>query len=214
MRGILGPVGLLLVGLCALGCARRTALSREAPIGSASAALPVRHLTLPADPALPGASLYELELSLVDQRGARLGFDAFRGHRVLVSMFYASCPFACPTLISDLRKIERRLSPAARADLRVLLVSFDPEHDTPAALSELMKTRGLDASRWTLASASNDAVRELAAVLGIKYRKLEKGGFNHTSLITVLDRDGTPLARSEGLQGSGDEIVAALGGSS
>jgi protein SCO1/2 len=197
----------LLAALLALGCSRRVAVERGAPAAA-------KHATVPVQLALAGAPLYALELPLVDQRGARIGLDTFRGHRVLISMFYASCPFACPTLISDIRGIEKRLSPATRADLRVLLVSFDPEHDTAAALSELVKTRGLDASRWTLASASNDSVRELAAVLGIKFRKLEQGGFNHTSLITVLDRDGTPLARSEGLQGANDEIVAALEGRS
>lgn len=207
MRRIIAISSLFVLLLGGLGCARRVALSHESPNASASA-------TSSARPTEPAKSLYALELALVDQRGARIPFDAFRGHRVIVSMFYGSCPFACPTLISDILRIERRLSPEARADLRVLLVSLDPEHDTPATLSELVKTRGLDPARWTLASASDDAVRELAAVLGIKYRKLAKGGFNHTSLITLLDRDGTPLSRSEGLQGTNDEIVAALAGSS
>jgi protein SCO1/2 len=156
--------------------------------------------------------LYELDLSLLDQKGQRVRLEAFRGHPVVVSMFYASCPFACPTLINDIRKLEKRLSPSARADLRVVLVSFDPEHDTPPALSELARARGLDGARWTLASTSNESVRELAAVLGIKYRKLDGGGFNHTSLITVLDRDGTPLARLEVGDGTTDELVAALEG--
>jgi protein SCO1/2 len=157
-----------------------------------------------------GAPLYDLELVLLNQDGKKLHLDAFRGHRVLISMFYGSCPYACPTLISDVRRLERRLSPAVRADLRVLLVSFDPDRDTPSALLELMKTRDLDRSRWALCTTSDRSTRDLAAVLGIKFRKLPNGGFNHTSLLTVLDRDGTVLAHSEGLEGENDDLALAL----
>jgi protein SCO1/2 len=214
MRNILALCSAVLLCASTFGCARRVATERAAPSASASAALPARHAGLPAAAAPKGGSVYELDLPLVDQDGQRIRLDTFRGHRVIVSMFYGSCPFACPTLISDIRNLERRLSPQVRAELRVLLVSFDPEHDTSAALSELVKVRELDRSRWKLATGSDDSVRELSAVLGIKYRKLPSGGFNHTSLITLLDRDGTLLARSEGLQGSNDELVAALQGES
>lgn len=201
--------------LCAfaLGCSRRTPLRYEAA-NQPSTSQPLASANQVIRSSAKGAPLYDLDLALVDQDGKKLGLDAFRGHRVLVSMFYASCPYACPTLISDIRRLERRLSPAARADLRVLLVSFDPERDTPSALLELMKTRDLDRSRWALCTTSPDSTRDLAAVLGIKFRKLANGGFNHTSLITVVDRDGTVLAHSEGLGGDNDDLALALQGES
>lgn len=209
MRALASLCALAAVAL-ALGCARRAPVEGATPAGSSDTPAMARSASLPGQPPRAAASLYDLPVSLVDQRGTRLGLDSFRGHRVVLSMFYASCPFACPTLISDIRSLEKRLSPEARADLRVVLVSFDPEHDTPAALTELMKTRGLDATRWTLASTSDESVRELAAVLGIKFKKLEGGAFNHTSLITVLDRDGSPLERLEGFHGDNSALVAAL----
>lgn len=202
--------GLTLLCASELGCARRATIEREAPLGSASNGGPLPHANLPAEAVPKGASVYDLDLRLRDQDGNALGLDAFRGHRVVISMFYSSCPFACPTLISDIRKVERRMSPEALADLRVLLVTFDPEHDTSAVLSELVKTRSLDGTRWKLTTTSDDSVRELAAVLGIKYKKLSNGAFNHTSIITVLERDGTVLARSEGLQGPDDQLLTAL----
>jgi protein SCO1/2 len=144
-------------------------------------------------------SIYPLALGLHDQDAAPAGLDVFRGHPVVVSMFYGSCPVACPLLVTRIREIEAALPEQARADLRVLLVSFDPEHDTPAALRAIAGRRGLDLGRWKLATGPDDDVRQLAGALGITYHRLPEGGFTHSSVLTVLDRDGRPIARSDDL---------------
>jgi protein SCO1/2 len=166
-----------------------------------------RHETLAAAEPLTRASLYDLALPLTDENGQARELDAFRGHPVVISMFYSSCPYACPTLISQIQQLERSLSDQQRRDVRVLLVSFDPERDTPAKLKALSQERRIDESRWLLARASQDKLRELAAVLGIKYKRLDDGAFNHSSVITVLDRNGFVRARSDGLGRTLDESL-------
>jgi protein SCO1/2 len=159
-----------------------------------------------------GPSIYPLAVALRDQHGGAIGLDAFRGHRVVVSMFYGSCPMACPLLVSHAKRVEARLPAAARDDTRFLFVSFDPAHDTPTALAAIAAARGLDGSRWTLATGSEDDVRQIAAVLGIAYRPLPEGGFAHDSVLTVLDPEGRPLARAEVPADDLGSLVAALGG--
>lgn len=144
-----------------------------------------------------GPSLYPVTATLHDEHGATVGVDVFRGHPVVVSMFYGSCPVACPMIVSHVKQIEAELPPATRSDLRVLLVSFDGENDTPAALANIAVARGLDTSRWTLASGSDGDVRQIAAVLGVSYRKMGGGGFAHDSVLTVLDREGRTVARTD-----------------
>jgi protein SCO1/2 len=90
-------------------------------------------------------------------------------------------------------------------------VSIDPEHDTPEALRALARARGLDPSRWRLLGAPDDTVREVAAVLGIRYRRLADGSFNHSSVITLLDRAGVIQARVEGLGQPADALKESLG---
>lgn len=159
--------------------------------------------THPSAPAAPAPSrshsLYALSADLVDQEGRPVGLDLFRGHPVLISMFYASCPDACPLLIANIQRIEAELSPHERANLRVVLVSMDPDRDTPEALRALARARSLDESRWRLLRAPDGTVREIAAALGIKYRRLADGSFNHSSVITLLDRSGVVQARVDGL---------------
>ena len=93
-----------------------------------------------ADVGDPPQSIYQLSAKLVDQSGRVRDLDMHRGHPVLVTMFYGSCPLACPLLIDTLRSFERSLTPAERARVRVVLISLDPEHDTTESLSALATT--------------------------------------------------------------------------
>jgi protein SCO1/2 len=157
-----------------------------------------------------GESIYQMAARFVDQTGVPAGLDAGRGHPVLMSMFYASCRDACPLLIADIRRVEASLPARVRADLRVVLVTLDPSHDTPAALQALATAHGVDGARWRFLTGSDDAVREVAAVLGVKYRRLSTGVINHASIITLLDRAGVVDTRVEGLGQPPTDLVQRL----
>jgi protein SCO1/2 len=60
----------------------------------------------------------------------------------------------------------------------------------------VVKERGLDGARWSLASPRPQDVRGVAGVLGVRYRQLADGDFNHTSGLVLLDRDGRIVART------------------
>jgi len=174
--------------LLALSGTGTAALAQHAHESAPAAAAPSR-----------SHSLYALSATLVDHEGHSVGLDLFRGHPVLISMFYSSCPDACPLLIASIQRIESELSARERGNLRVVLVSLDPERDTREALQALARARGLDEARWRLLRAEDDTVREVAAALGIKYRRLPDGSFNHSSVITLLDRLGVIQARIDGI---------------
>lgn len=160
---------------------------------------------LAAGDVVPGVSIYELPAGFIDQDGAPGKLDAYRGHPTLVAMFYASCPLACPRLIANVKNLEASLSAVERADLRVLLVTIDPENDTPEALRGVIARHKLDAARWKLFTGKEDDIRDAAAVLGIKYRESD-GTINHSSVITLVDREGRIQGRYDGL---GDARPAA-----
>jgi protein SCO1 len=159
---------------------------------------------------VPAPSIHDLPIRLVDDSGTARTLASFRGHPVMITMFYGSCASACPLLTLDLKRIERALPPPVRANVRVLMVSFDAARDTPAVLDRLKRERGMDAGRWTLASAPEDDARELAGVLGIRYRKLDNGEFFHSSAIILLDAEGRPQVKLDGLGEDPAPVVAAL----
>lgn len=169
-----------------------TALLTTALLGANAWAAPKS-----AAPAPPSDSVYQLSLPLTDQDGKSADWRARRGKPQLVSMFYTSCQYICPLIVDSGKAVERQLTPAQQQRIGILLISMDPEHDDPAALRTVMTKRKLDPKRWTLAAPRADDVRTVAGVLGIRYRRLADGEFNHTSALVLLDADGRVLARTE-----------------
>jgi protein SCO1/2 len=154
-------------------------------------------IAAPAQLSLPKDSVYQLPVMLTDQRGKSWDWRSRRGKPQVVAMFYTSCQYICPLIVDSGKAVEHALTPAERARLGILLISMDPKRDTPAALMSVASKRKLDDARWTLASPKMDNVRSVAGVLGVRYRQLADGEFNHTSALLLLDADGRILARTE-----------------
>lgn len=146
---------------------------------------------------LPRDSVYQLPVHLIDQHGKAFDWGKKRGKVQLVSMFYTSCQYICPLIVDSGKAIEKQLTPAEQQRLGILLVSMDPKRDTPAALMTVAKKRNLEPARWTLASPRPEDVREIAGLLGVRYRALADGEFNHSSALVLLDAEGRILARTE-----------------
>lgn len=148
---------------------------------------------------LPGDSIYRLDETYTNQDGKDFALVDARGQVRVVAMFYTSCRYVCPLIIDSAKGVEHALAPEDRARLNVLLVSMDPDRDDPAALRSVFDKRRLPSERWTLARTEAAGVRRLAAVLGIRYRPLADGEFNHTSALVLIDGEGRVLARTETL---------------
>ena len=144
-------------------------------------------------------SVYQLESSWTDQNGKKINLKEFRGKPLILAMVYTSCQAACPLIVSDLQKIAAVLPQPIREKTQFALFSFDPGRDTAAQLKKFAAAHDLDQKSWTLLTSSSGAVRELAAVLGMKYRKDPNGDFSHSNVITILDADGVIRHRQEGL---------------
>ena len=163
----------------------------------------------PAGKPLPPDSVYLLALPLTDQAGGTADWRALRGKPRVVSMFYTSCQYICPLIVDSGKAIEHQLSPAERGRIGIVLISMDPARDDPAALKKVAEQRKLDTTRWTLASPPAGEVRAVAGVLGIRYRQLADGEFNHSSALILVDANGRILARTEQIGSKPDPAFVA-----
>lgn len=155
-------------------------------------------------------SVYKLDVELQGHNDRSGSIDMNAGSHTIVSMFYGSCPHICPMLISTIQQVENQLDEDERKNLRVLMISLDAERDTPESLAELAAERNVDGERWTLATANANDVRKIAAVLRIRFRKLDDGNFNHTSEMILLDPQGREITRSDKLGKPAPEFVADI----
>ena len=168
------------------------------------------HEALGASEPLPGKSLYHLAGTWLDHHGNELTLADLRGRPVVVVMFYASCDTACPILVRDALNLEAELPGDLREDTVFLMVTIDPEGDAPERLAQYVAQNDLEKDNWTFITGSHNQTRALAALLGVQYRDVGNGMFSHTNLITVLDRDGQIVQRTEGLNRPVGPAVSAI----
>jgi protein SCO1/2 len=145
-------------------------------------------------------SLYQLESEWNDQDNKSFSLKEFEGKKVILTMFFATCTYACPILVNDMKQIEKALNKKDNiSSYRFVLISIDPERDTPEKLKELAVKKDLDLKRWKLLTGDPDDIMELAAVIGFKYKKDKDGNFSHSNLITFLNEGGEIIHQQVGL---------------
>lgn len=162
-----------------------------------------------ADEPLPGNSVYQSPARLMDSKSRQFAWASKRGQVQIVSMFYTSCKFVCPMLIEGGKVIDQQLTADERAHLGVTLISLDAKRDTPTALARTERERNVDSPRWTLARPEPKDVRSIAGLLGVRYRALADGEFNHTTVLVLLDPEGRVVARTESIGGVPDAVFLA-----
>jgi len=194
-------IPLVLVPMLA-SCAREA--GRSAGDVPAEGAAAHDHAGLAMQPA-PAAdlSVYQLASTWTDQHGRVRQLRELAGRPQAVALVYTHCGSACPRIVGDLKRLE-----AAIPDLGLVLVSIDPERDSPGRLREFAASSGLG-ERWTLLNGADGALMELAAVLGVRYRRVSATEFMHSNLITVLDAGGNIVYRQEA-PGESAATIAAL----
>jgi protein SCO1 len=160
-----------------------------------------------------GRSLYRLESSWLDDSSQPRHLHDLGGEIHVVVLFYTGCTASCPLTVKALQMLERSDNSAVGPDTRFVLVTVDPERDTPEALRRYRLAMQLDRENWLLLRGSATDVRKLAAVLGFNYQQIESGEFAHSNLVTVLNRRGEIVHQQSGAGGDlaelGDAIRAA-----
>lgn len=162
-------------------------------------------------PAAPFAknSIYQLDPTFTDDTGKLFALGSLRGRPVVLTMFFASCGYACPLTVTDMLAIQGRLPAGLRDQAVFVLVSFDGARDTSEVLAKYRAQRALG-GQWLLLHGGDDAVRELAALLGVKFKPEADGAFSHSNLVTILNAEGAIVHQRAGLAGGLDEAAAAL----
>jgi len=152
-------------------------------------------------PAAAGSSVYQLTGLWTDQHERHLTLSKLQGHPQVVAMIFTHCLSICPRIVDEMKAIRDSLPVSIKQKVGGVLVSFDPQRDTPAQLRQYAGQRQLD-DHWELLQGSADQVRELSMALNVRYQKLSHGNFSHTANIYILDQNGTIVQSFDGLGGN------------
>lgn len=169
-----------------------------------------QHTPLAMAESISESSLYQLDSLWRDQHSRSWSLSEFSGRNLIVTMVYAGCTTACPMLVEDVKRIYSALSAEEQAVTSMVLVTFDTLNDTPENLKAYAEARGLHQENWHFATGDEADVRTLASLLGVRYRKNPEGGYDHSNLVAVLNRQGEVIHRQEGLNQEPERAVEAI----
>lgn len=184
----------LLVGasLAASGC---TPSSSSSPAAAA------------APPVMEGGG----DFALTDHDGKPFQLTSQRGKVVLIFFGYTFCPDACPTTLSKLSSVSRRLGNDA-SKVKVLYISVDPERDTPDVLKADLANFRIDSIGLTGTKAEIDTVvQQYGAAYEIVPTpdSAAKYSVSHTTTLYALDPQGR-LRTKFRYEATVDEIVDGI----
>ncbi|MGH8631551.1 MAG: SCO family protein [Burkholderiales bacterium] len=109
------------------------------------------------------------DFQLVDHNGKTRRLADFRGKVVVVFFGFTHCPDVCPTTLAELAAAKRRLG-ADAARVQVLLVTVDPQRDTPQVLSQYVTAFDPD---FLGMSGSPQQIAAVAREFKVVYQKVE-----------------------------------------
>src|SRR6185436_14276898 len=118
--------------------------------------------------------------------------------------------YACPIIVHNMKRIEAALQRNALAKVGFTLVTIDRERDVPETLRAYRKCQHLATGSWMLLRGNADDTLELAALLGVKYKREANGQFAHSNLITVLNGEGEIIHQQIGLNQDIGELMRVI----
>lgn len=160
--------------------------------------------------ALPEMSVYQLPGIWTNQDNEDLALEELQGKVTVMVMIYTTCKAACPRLIADMRRIEEDVPDNIKDRVQYVMLSIDPETDTPERLKEFAAENEMTDEKWVFLRSTEDITREFATVLAVNYKRISPMDFSHSNIISVFDDQGVMQYQQEGLDKNHDKTVKTI----
>ena len=123
--------------------------------------------------------------------------DTYKGKVYIVEFFFTTCPSICPIMNENMVKIQNEFY--GNPEFGIASFSIDPNHDTPEILKAYAKEKGATLKNWHFMTGdkneiytfSNDGFR-----LYVGENADVEGGFEHSGLFALIDKDGYIRSRT------------------
>jgi protein SCO1 len=157
------------------------------------------------------------DFALINQDGKKIHLSSYQGDVLLVTFVYTRCPYPdfCPLVSRNFSKIYASLKkdPSLGPKIRLLSVSFDPEHDTPDVLRKYAETfngttGGDPFDRWQFAVIPKKDLLSVANFFGLYYDLGGDGQIAHSLSTTVIGPDGKVYKWYQDNDWKPDDLIA------
>ncbi|MDB6142527.1 MAG: SCO1/SenC family protein [Pseudomonas sp.] len=153
--------------------------------GDPTAMIDAGIILLPTSRSLP-------DLQMTDQNGKPVAISDLKGKWTMLFFGYTFCPDICPTTLAELRQIKSELPKEVVSKMQVVLVSVDPNRDTPQQLKQYLGYFDPDFRGLT---GSVEDIQKLANAVSIPFIPADTSKPNytvdHSGNLALLGPDGT-----------------------
>lgn len=154
------------------------------------------------------------DTAFTDESGGAVTLRDFRGRALAFTFIFTRCPLPdfCPRLSRHFNQARDRLIRAADSptNWQFLSLSFDPDHDTPEALSRYARSyRGTNTDRWLFGALSRATLAQIAPRLDLKVHD-EGGSLSHNLRTVVLDTHGRVFRQLDGNDWTPEDLAKAV----
>jgi len=146
---------------------------------------PLHATILPQAASLP-------RFSLLDQNGAVFNNESLNDHWSLIFFGFTHCPDICPATLTQLAMARSQVLAGGEGTFPdIVLISVDPERDTPEVMAAYIGQFG---DGLTGVTGSVTELRKLTSALGIFFENAvdEHGnhGVNHSAVVIMINKHG------------------------
>ena len=127
---------------------------------------------------------------LVDQDNQRFDSTRLRGKVVVLNFIFTTCTDVCPIFTANLAQLQRKLNDRYGSDLYFVSVTTDPEVDSAAVLKAYARRYGADFRNWAFLTGPEMQLKQVWNAFSVRVIHKGRGLVQHTSLTTVIDRQG------------------------
>jgi protein SCO1/2 len=141
-------------------------------------------------PSFTGLNTKAPAFVLPNQDGNRFDSTTLRGKVVVLNFIFTTCTDVCPLFTANFAQLQRSLNNERGGDLFLVSITTDPEVDSPKVLKAYAQRYGADLKNWAFLTGSEAQLKPVWKSFGIRVIRKGRGLVQHTSLTTVIDRQG------------------------
>jgi protein SCO1/2 len=135
------------------------------------------------------------DAAFIDQANVRRSISEWKGSLTLVTFIYTSCPLPtfCPLMDQNFATIQRAVADDTplRGHVKLISISIDPAHDTPAVLADHARKLQADPAVWTFLTGDQATTDRFAGRFGVSIVRADgPEGITHQLRTALVDRDG------------------------